>query len=104
LAPPSPPTSPASLKSPAPEGPIMAKSPPQAPPDPRRGVASPVQYHTAEPDTRPGPPPLPEAEPEEPPVTESALWKKLKRNLMFWQKPTDVIQVSVFGPPAIVPG
>jgi serine/threonine protein kinase len=107
-APPSPapctsPPSPAPHTSPAPEGPIMAKSPPQAPPDPRRTVAAPVHYHT--PDPEPGLPDAePLAEPEEPPVTESALWKKLKRNLMFWQKPTDVVQVSVFGPQSVTPG
>jgi hypothetical protein len=77
----------------------MAKSPPQARPDPRRGIAAPVQYHAADPDSLPMSVP---PEPEEPPVTESALWKKLKR--MFWQKPADTVQVSVFGPPTLTPG
>jgi hypothetical protein len=28
------------------------------------------------------------------------LWKKMKRNLLFWQAATDAVQVSVYGPPA----
>jgi hypothetical protein len=32
------------------------------------------------------------------------LWKKVKRNLLFWQKPMDVLRVSVFGPASVAPG
>jgi hypothetical protein len=36
--------------------------------------------------------------------TNAALWKKVKRNLLFWQAATDAVAVSVFGPPAVEPG
>jgi hypothetical protein len=38
------------------------------------------------------------------PATDSVLWKKVKRNLFFWQTPTEVVRVSVFGPGAVSPG
>jgi hypothetical protein len=34
------------------------------------------------------------------PPNASVLWKKVRRNLMFWQAAADTLQVSVFGPPA----
>lgn len=71
-------------------------------PDTRAKVAPPVHYHTEQAEAE-GPLAV-EIEPDEFPVTESALWKKLKRNLLFWQATRDVVQVSVFGPPAITPG
>src|SRR5262249_24753456 len=36
------------------------------------------------------------AQPEDIPPSGSVLWKKVKRNLMFWQAATDVVQISVF--------
>jgi hypothetical protein len=95
----------------APDGLIMAKMPTPTPPDPRTGVGVPVVYHT---DTSaatdqlsglrktPVAPPPPES--DERPVTDSALWKKLKSTLFFWRHSRDVVQVSVYGPTAILPG
>jgi serine/threonine-protein kinase len=90
----------------------MAKSEPSNSPDPRLEVGTPIHYQTEA--TRDAdassslesmtPPPLETPELDDRPVTESALWKKLKRNLLFWQAPTDVVQVSVFGSLAIAPG
>jgi hypothetical protein len=90
----------------APKTPKPAK--PGKPSDPRASVGAPVQYHTEAPEDpssgpRPGLPVSPEPG-EPPPSTDSVLWKKLKRNLMFWKAPTDVVQVSVFGPPSLTPG
>jgi serine/threonine protein kinase len=90
----------------APKTPKPAK--PGKPSDPRSSVGAPVQYHTEAPEDpssgpRPGLPVAPEPG-EPPPSTDSMLWKKLKRNLMFWKAPTDVVQVSVFGPPSLTPG
>src|SRR5262249_42443898 len=34
----------------------------------------------------------------------SVLWKKVKRNLLFWQGSSDLVHVSVFGPAAVPPG
>ena len=89
----------------------MAKMPSPTPPDPRTGVGAPVIYQTggsATHDHLSGPrktlvaPPPPES--DERPATDSALWKKLKSTLMFWRTPRDVVQVSVYGPTAILPG
>jgi hypothetical protein len=71
--------------------------------DPRLSLPTPVQWHTASDATPlPGPAVIPQA--GEPPPSNSALWRKLKRNLLFWQAATDVVSVSVFGPPALTPG
>jgi serine/threonine kinase PknH len=67
--------------------------------DPRLAAPTPVQWHPAE-----GPDDTPEPEQPNRPSTDSVLWKKVKRNLLFWQAPTDLVQVSVFGPTALVPG
>ncbi|HSQ58043.1 MAG TPA: hypothetical protein VLM40_20125 [Gemmata sp.] len=82
------------------------------PPDPRTGVGAPVFYHT---DTNvvmdhisgsrnflPVPPPPPES--DERPVTDSKLWKRVKSTFFFWRQLRDVVQVSVYGPTAILPG
>lgn len=37
-------------------------------------------------------------------VAKSVLWKAVRRNLLFWQAPTDKVQVSLFGPASFVPG
>lgn len=76
--------------------------------DPRKTVGSPFHYHVETP-ANPSTglqPALPEAPPEpgEPPLTDSVLWKKLKRNILFWRAATEVVQVSVFGPPTLTPG
>ncbi|HUR54387.1 MAG TPA: hypothetical protein VMZ71_09660, partial [Gemmataceae bacterium] len=66
--------------------------------DPRTTLPSVVQWHTQ------GEGPVAEDLAEESaPPTGSAMWRSLKR-MMFWQRPTDVVQVSVFGPPALSPG
>jgi serine/threonine kinase PknH len=49
----------------------------------------------------PGPPVL---DPGLPPKTDSLLLRLLKRTLLFWRAHSDVVQVSVFGPPALTPG
>jgi serine/threonine protein kinase len=111
------PFSPPRPASPRTEDPAMAKTAsPDAPDpgvlprpksDPRKTAASPIQYHT---ETPPFPssgiqPGLPEpADPGEPPLTDSVLWKKLKRNILFWRATREVVQVSVFGPPNITSG
>jgi hypothetical protein len=41
---------------------------------------------------------------EPPPASDSVMWKRVKRNLLFWRAATDVVQVSVFGPPTLVTG
>lgn len=63
--------------------------------DPRLTAPVPVQWHTSRAEND-----LPERVAEDAPPANSVLWKKVKRNLMFWQDATDVIQVSVFGPTA----
>jgi serine/threonine kinase PknH len=90
----------------------MAKMPTPTPPDPRTGVGAPVIYHTDAATAidhlsgqRKAPAaPLPPPESDERPVTDSALWKKLKSTVLFWRAARDVVQVSVYGPTAIVPG
>jgi serine/threonine protein kinase len=67
--------------------------------DPRLSAPTPVQWHPTE---------APESDPtdpsDDPAPTPSVLWRKVKRNLMFWKEPTDPVQVSVFGPAAATPG
>ena len=109
------PPSPPRPASPVTEDPAMAKlAPPDAETlprpaksDPRKTAVSPIQYHT---ETPPCPssgiqPGLPEpADPGEPPLTDSVLWKKVKRSILFWRATREVVQVSVFGPPNLTPG
>jgi serine/threonine kinase PknH len=76
--------------------------------DPRTSVGSPIYYHTETPPDpssgfQPGLPEEPPA-PGEPPLTDSVLWKKLKRSVLFWRASQEVVQVSVFGPPSLAPG
>src|SRR5262245_58333037 len=73
-----------------------------APPakDARAKVAPPVQYHTDDPDG----PLAEEIEPADCPVNGSALWRRLRRTLLFWRAVRDVVQVSVFGPAVVAPG
>ncbi len=47
--------------------------------------------------------PFQDVDPVEQPSAKRSLLGKLKR-LLFWGKPQDEIQVSVFGPPSVVPG
>jgi serine/threonine kinase PknH len=96
--------------------PKMAKprSSSPTPPDPRKGVGSPVHYHTETPPNpnslsglgpvTPAPMSTSLSDSDERPPPASPLWKTLKRNLLFWQAATDVVQVSVFGPLAVLPG
>jgi serine/threonine protein kinase len=64
--------------------------------DPRLTAPVPVQWHPSRADDEVAD----EAPAEDAPPPNSVLWKKVKRNLMFWQAATDAIQVSVFGPTA----
>jgi serine/threonine protein kinase len=68
--------------------------------DPRLTPRTPVQWHTAEMTEEE----LANARAEDRPPPNSVLWKKVKRNFLFWQATTDVVQVSVFGPSALAPG
>lgn len=70
--------------------------------DPRLSAPTPVLWHP--PERELAPEPEPEAPAARPPKSDSALWKKVKRNLLFWQPVTDSVQVSVFGPAAVAPG
>lgn len=80
---------------------------PPPPPDPRLSAPTPVQWHTTDDDSahppaaRKGTPPA--ADPGTPPAS-SFMWKKLRRNVLFWQAPRDPVQVTVFGPAAATPG
>jgi serine/threonine kinase PknH len=77
----------------------------RTPVDPRKGAYTPVHYHTETVDEEAGlSDPGQTATSDDRPVTDSVLWKKVKRNLLFWQKPMDVLRVSVFGPASIAPG
>jgi serine/threonine-protein kinase len=112
---PTPPPVPKSPTSPArSEVPTMAKmrshnpvespippppQPPAKPADPRSSMPTPVHWHTGGQPGEPAP-----AGSNDPPPTPSALWRRLRRNLLFWKAPTDVVQVSVFGPVAPTPG
>jgi serine/threonine protein kinase len=62
--------------------------------------APPVPHdpHLTAPSDVPGP-----DQPKGPPPG-SVLWKKLKRNLLFWQRASETVQVSVFAPAAVAPG
>jgi hypothetical protein len=54
-----------------------------------------VVWHTAEPETANA-----GAASALAPPPGSVVWKKMKRNLLFWQAAADAVQVSVYGPPA----
>ena len=95
----------AGLTPPPSASPPVPEVPPETPPDPARPnppkltLPTPVQWHTGDataPDAAAG-------GTEQAPA-DSILWKKMKRNLLFWQAARDVLQVSVFGPPAVTPG
>jgi serine/threonine protein kinase len=73
------------------------RKPPRTP-DPRASMPTPVQWHTE--DDRLAD----ESESDGPPASGSGLFKSIKRSLLFWKPHTDVVQVSVFGPPAVSPG
>jgi hypothetical protein len=84
-------------------------SPPAAktPVDPRQGVSTPVHYHTEVADADEEAAPLYSAglsTADERPAGDSVLWRKVKRNLLFWQPPKDYVQASIFGPASVVPG
>jgi len=85
--------------------PIPAPPPPR-PTDPRLSMPEPVHWHTTDSGTGEPvpqePPPVPPGEP--PPPAPSVLWRKVKRNLLFWQAESDAVLVSVFGPVALTPG
>ena len=82
---------------------------PPAPPDPRLSAPTPVQWHTTgaddetQSDQLSGMRVKPEAAAPAPPAN-SVVWKKVRRNRLFWQAPRDAVQVSVFGPSAATPG
>jgi hypothetical protein len=67
-------------------------------------VSTPVHYHTETADEAASHSANATANADEQTLSDSVLWKKLKRNLLFWQRPTDALRVSVFGPPSIAPG
>jgi serine/threonine protein kinase len=70
----------------------------ETPPD-SRPVAPAIQWHAPEPPAGTPDPAAPEPDPDR-----SVLWRAVRQNLLFWQPPTDPVQVSVFGPTAIAPG
>ncbi|MBA4067982.1 MAG: hypothetical protein C0501_30620 [Isosphaera sp.] len=70
--------------------------------DPRKGVGSPVRYHTDSSGEHPALPPV--TAPDDPAPARSALWHRLRRNLFFWQPAADLVRVSVYGPTAATPG
>lgn len=78
---------------------------PLAAADPRLSIPKPVQWHitppAGTPDARTAD--LPVAELDAPP-SKSVLWRRMRQSLLFWQAPTDPVQVSVFGPTATAPG
>lgn len=73
--------------------PVLPTTPPTMP--------EPVQWHTSSEREPAEPAPATNAEPV---PTNSVLWKKVKRNLLFWQPPTDPVVISVFGPATATPG
>ncbi|MCI0703352.1 MAG: hypothetical protein L0241_19915 [Planctomycetia bacterium] len=86
--------------------PTVPPAPP--PPDPRIATPTPVEWQTQSDLDAPARPESSEdvlvgLELDElsPP---RSLWKKLKRNLLFWRQTPDWIQVSVFAPPVVTPG
>jgi serine/threonine protein kinase len=67
--------------------------------DPRLSAPVPVLWHTTRSETESSEEDAADpasSHPEDAPQPNSVLWKKVKRNLMFWQASTDVVQVSVF--------
>jgi serine/threonine protein kinase len=67
--------------------------------DPRLSMPIPVQWHVAGDAT-----PMPAPTADEPAPANSVLWKRVKRNLLFWQAVTDTVWVSVFAPPDLTQG
>lgn len=84
----------------------LAPSKPRAPLDPRKGVSTPYQYLTDKnaPESTTQPNLKNPAGVDESSGSDSELWKKVKRSLLFWQSPMDSIQVSVYGPASVAPG
>jgi serine/threonine protein kinase len=75
--------------------PVPEPPPPPQPPGSHPPARLPVVWHTAESEPVAEEVAGPTAVPGGP-----VLWKKMRRNLLFWQAPRDAVQVSVFGPPA----
>jgi serine/threonine protein kinase len=73
-------------------------------PGPRNGVTTPVHYHTETAEEAEEAAQSSGRDSGERPITDSVLWKKVKRSLLFWQAPLDVIRVSVYGPASVAPG
>jgi serine/threonine protein kinase len=75
--------------------------------DPRKNVAAPVQYHTEQ---------IEDSQASASSLSKVGLgssgngssnsvrWKRLRRKVLFWQNPRDIVCVSVFGPQSIAPG
>jgi hypothetical protein len=63
-------------------------------------MPTPVQWHTEDGASAEAP----TQAADEPREAQSVLWKRMKRNLLFWQAPTEALAASVFGPPAVTPG
>jgi serine/threonine protein kinase len=85
---------PAPVQDPEPEAepePPQPRAPDSRPPT----APAPVVWHTAEPEAAGA-----GAASAVAPPSGSVVWKKLKRNLLFWQAATDTVQVSVYGPHA----
>src|SRR5205807_608554 len=78
----------------------VASASPRSTHDPRLTAPLPVQWHTTE-ATATG---EADSRPDAPPPPNSVLWKKVKRNLLFWKATNDAVRVSVFGPAAVTPG
>ncbi|HEV3386718.1 MAG TPA: serine/threonine-protein kinase [Gemmata sp.] len=79
----------------------------KTPPDPRKGVSTPVHYHTESSEGNIGVSDSGQvaAQPSSGErVADSVLWKKVKRSLLFWQAPQDNLRVSVFGPLSVSSG
>jgi serine/threonine protein kinase len=76
--------------------PGKSKVPP--PPDPRLTPPTPVQWHSTEEQDGES-----SGSMDKPPAN-SLMWKKLRRNVLFWRASTDPVQVSVFGPLKATPG
>lgn len=88
---------PGPVETPAPR--LPAPDAPEPVQDPRLSAPTPVRWHPVE-------DPDPEPDPTDGPAAQApaVVWKKVKRNLLFWRSATDPVQVSVFGPPAVAPG
>jgi serine/threonine protein kinase len=79
----------------------------RTPPDPRKGVSTPVHYHTESSEDAHGTSAASQAAGQPSSVeriVDSVLWKKVKRSLLFWQAPQDNLRVSIFGPLSVMPG